>query len=90
MGQKTGRLSKCLFVQLLGDVWQTTMTSGNIISGFRSAGVHPVDRKRFPEHEFDPLDLRHYNERQLSEACPVPSRSSEKHPCQNNLSHQFT
>lgn len=48
MGKGTGRLTKQEFVEMLGEVWPEAMKSTNVISGFRSCGLFPVDKDRFP------------------------------------------
>ena len=60
MGQSHQRLAKKQFSELLGEVWRVSMTSANIIAGFRSTGIFPLNSNLFPENEFDPIDLRNY------------------------------
>ena len=62
MGQGCGRLPKNKFVELLGTTWQESMKSRNIISGFLTTGVYPVDPTRFPRDEFNINDLEKYEE----------------------------
>lgn len=45
MGKGTDRLSKDKFVELLSETWQEAMLSRNIISGFETTGVYPVNRQ---------------------------------------------
>ena len=37
-------VTRCVFSQLLNSVWHDSMTSKNIIAGFRTTGVYPTDR----------------------------------------------
>ena len=37
-------VTRCVFSQLLNSAWQDSMTSKNIIAGFRTTGVYPTDR----------------------------------------------
>lgn len=60
MGKGTGRLTKSQFVEMLGDVWIQAMKSSNIISGFRSCGIFPVDKSKFPISAFKKEELNEY------------------------------
>lgn len=57
MGEGSSRLTKSEFVELQGTVWTEAMKSDNIISGFRSTGVYPVDSTKFPQSEFTEADI---------------------------------
>lgn len=58
------------FSALLGEVWKESMLSKNVISGFVSTGVFPVDATKFPEDLFNPKELREYkNSRALVPYC---------------------
>lgn len=63
MGQNHQRLSKKNFVELLGEVWHLSMTPANIISGFRSTGIFPINPLAFPVREFNPIDLQKYKKK---------------------------
>lgn len=52
------------FSALLGEVWKESMLSKNVISGFLSTGVFPVDATKFPEDLFNPKELREYKNSQ--------------------------
>lgn len=56
----SGRLPKSKFVELLGQVWVESMKSENIIKGFSSTGIYPVDSTKFPESEFSAIALQKY------------------------------
>lgn len=60
--RQSGRLSRSLFVELLGEVWSQGMKPTNIVRGFETTGLFPVNVKRFPESEFDPVKLKRYKE----------------------------
>lgn len=57
-GQSHQRLTRKEFVELLGEVRRISMTPANITSGFRSTGIFPLDKKVFPERQFNPIDLK--------------------------------
>lgn len=42
------------------EVWKESMKSKNIISGFQSTGLFPVDATKFPESFFNPKELMDY------------------------------
>jgi len=44
----------------IGTLWSTSMKRENIVSGFMSTGLFPRDKTKFPESEFDPIDLNNY------------------------------
>jgi len=60
MGKGPGRVTKSKFAEILGSVWSEGMKSVNIISGFTSTGVFPVDKTKFSLSDFDPIDLNEY------------------------------
>ncbi|KAJ8943491.1 hypothetical protein NQ314_009721 [Rhamnusium bicolor] len=49
-------------------VWKETMTCKNIIKGFESTGIFPFDSSKFPESEFNLVELKKYKERKAAEA----------------------
>ena len=71
MGKGTGRLPKDKFVELLSETWQEAMISKNIISGFESTGVYPVNSLKFPESEFNLEQLHFYKEKIHSSQTPT-------------------
>lgn len=43
------KLAKANFVNLLSKVWHEGLTPSNVISGFRTTGIYPVDREKYPK-----------------------------------------
>lgn len=81
MGINSSVLPKEMFSQLLSKVWKESMRAENIIAGFRSTGIYPVNRSKFPEHLFDPLELKEYRERLgLQQSSSQSSNSSTPIP----------
>lgn len=77
--EKSGdiRLKRNEFSALLGEVWKESMLSKNVISGFVSTGVFPVDSTKFPEELFHPKELREYkNSRPRSEDVALPEETT--------------
>ncbi|KAJ8934271.1 hypothetical protein NQ314_013481 [Rhamnusium bicolor] len=69
MGLSSGRITKAQFSELLKNVWMSGIIPANIISGFVSTGLCPVDATKFPEDEFDPALLRKYRkQKRLSDS----------------------
>ena len=64
------RLDKATFVDKLCEVWHAGLKSENIISGFTSTGIFPVDRTKYPESRYDVRLLARY-ERWVSAGKPV-------------------
>lgn len=62
MGKGTGRLTRSQFVEMLRDVWSQAMKKENIISGFKSCGIFPVDESKFPTTAFKKEQLDAYLE----------------------------
>lgn len=62
MGKSCGRLTRHKFSELLKNVWEQGMIPKNIISGFESTGIFPVNSLKFSEKYFDPNLLRKYRE----------------------------
>lgn len=60
VGKGIGRLTKGKFSEILGTLWSTSMKRDNTVSGFVSTGLFPHDKTKFPESEFDPIDLKNY------------------------------
>lgn len=59
-GKGIGRLTKGKFSEILGTIWAMSMKHDNIVSEFVSTGLFPHDETKFPESEFDPIDLKNY------------------------------
>lgn len=53
-------LDKSTFTKLLSDVWLKVITPTNIINGFKSTGIFPVNRTMFPDNLFEVADLERY------------------------------
>jgi len=60
VGKGIGRLTKGKFSEILGTLWSMSMKHENIVSEFVSTGLFPHDKIKFPESEFDPIDLQNY------------------------------
>lgn len=60
MGRGSGRLPKNIFFELLFSTWTESNLAKNILSGFKSTGIYPVDSTMFPEKEFSIEDLEIY------------------------------
>lgn len=58
------RLHKHMFMRLLGRVWSKSFKKDHLESGFKTTGLFPLNRKMFPEEEFDPNSLNRYKHRQ--------------------------
>jgi hypothetical protein len=50
-------ISKGKFVDLLCKIWPRGMKESTIKSGFRSTGIFPVDRSKYPVNAFDSIKL---------------------------------
>lgn len=77
--RESARLSKSLFVELLSQVWTEGMKSQNIIKGFQSTGIFPVDAKKFPETEFNSAALKKYQEA-VNKVLPDPKSDFVPNP----------
>ena len=60
LGAKS-QLSKSQFVNELCSIWNTSMKNENIVSGFTTTGIYPVDRSKYPTSRLDPRLLAKYN-----------------------------
>ncbi|KAI4460092.1 hypothetical protein MML48_6g00008638 [Holotrichia oblita] len=82
MGKSSGRLSKQKFVELLSEVWREGIPSTNIISGFKTTGIFPVNPDMFSEEFFDPLKLEKYKKsmRTVSLGIQCPPEPMEPTP----------
>lgn len=66
IGMGTGRLQKRDFVEMLSLVWTEAITEKNVLSGFSSTGIWPVNRARFPEAAFESHQLAAYKRRKVA------------------------
>lgn len=77
------KLTKSEFVDLLCKIWHNGMTSDTIMAGFRSTGIYPPNRNKYPVSRLDPEKLVRYNEKANKEKTSntvnenVPSSSSQ-------------
>lgn len=60
VGKGIGRLTKGKFSEILGTMWSTSMKRENIVSGFVSTGLFLHHKIKFPEIEWDLIDLNNY------------------------------
>jgi hypothetical protein len=74
------QLSKSELVDLLCSVWRDGLTERNIQSGFRKAGIFPVNRLSYPESTFVPHLLQAYKQQQREGLIPTYSPSSPVMP----------
>ena len=61
LGSSRARLDKASFVEQVCEVWHDGLKPSNIVSGFTSTGILPVDRTKYPERRFDARLLKRYN-----------------------------
>lgn len=54
-------MTKSIFVDLLCSIWHEGLSLENSISGFKSTGICPVNRSKYPIKRFDPRLLKRYN-----------------------------
>ncbi|KAJ8918210.1 hypothetical protein NQ315_014078 [Exocentrus adspersus] len=89
-------LTREKFAELLGEAWSKGMTKENIISGFQTTGIFPVDPKKFSEDNFSPGALKRYREKQLEQQHLVkqqsetPVFSQEQRPSSINILQDIT
>ncbi|KAF2883244.1 hypothetical protein ILUMI_22929 [Ignelater luminosus] len=62
MGHGVGKLKSNEFTELLREVWRESITENNIKNLFLTTGVFPVNSGKFPEEEFNPIELKRYKE----------------------------
>ena len=53
-------ITKSGFVDCISEVWHECLTKKNIISGFRTTGIYPVDRSKYPTERLDQRLLKRY------------------------------
>ncbi|KAF2891415.1 hypothetical protein ILUMI_14758 [Ignelater luminosus] len=58
IGHKVGRLKKNEFTALLGEIWKESITQNNFKNSFLTTAVFPVNSPKFPEEEFNPIELK--------------------------------
>ncbi|XP_039291040.1 uncharacterized protein LOC120352824 [Nilaparvata lugens] len=78
------RISKSEFATLIGEVWKEAMISKNIVSGFTSTGLFPVNACKFPESAFNPQDLANYK-RSRALVPMQPNQSIQPTPTNQDL-----
>ena len=52
------RLTKANFVNLVCKVWHDGLKPSNVISGFRTTGIYPVDREKYKKSRIDPRSVK--------------------------------
>ena len=52
------KLTKANFVNLLSKVWHEGLKPSNVVSGFRTTGIFPVDREKYKKSRLDPRLLK--------------------------------
>ena len=55
------KLTKANFVNLLSKVWHEGLKPSNVVSGFRTTGIFPVDREKYKKSRLDPRLLKQYD-----------------------------
>lgn len=55
------RLQKNEFVDLLCSIWHQGLSPENVISGFKSTGIFPLDRSKYPTDRLDPQKLARHS-----------------------------
>lgn len=53
-------LIKSAFVDALCSIWHKGLTKDDLISGFRTSGIYPVDLSKYPTSHFNPRLLKKY------------------------------
>ena len=57
------------FIKIFGNAWEKSMTPQNIISGFRSTGIHPFNENAIPNEAYMPCNTT------LSATARIPNHS---------------
>jgi hypothetical protein len=65
------QIGKAEQVNILCSVWNSGLSPGNVVSGFRKTGIFPVDRAQYDWHHFHPLKLDSYRHSHPSSAPKV-------------------
>jgi len=90
MGKGPGRVTKSKFTEILyGCLWSEGMKSQNIISGFTSTRVFPVDKAIFSLLDFDPIDLNEYLKHESEKNTNIPTSSYNQHFISNETPNDF-
>ncbi|GBM52893.1 hypothetical protein AVEN_162389-1 [Araneus ventricosus] len=55
------KISKASFTQLVDELWPISLTPENIKSGFKSTGIYPSDRTKYPKARFCSQMIASYN-----------------------------
>lgn len=79
MGLGSCRLTREKFGEILGVTLTEAITSKNVVSGFKSTGLFPIDETKFSEDLFDPIDLqryKNYKKKKMILSSPPTSSSS--------------
>lgn len=84
--RESGRLSKCHFAELLGEVWKSSMKRENIVKGFSSTGIFPHNLAKFPESLFDPIDLAQYKNKKQTMSSEAGNTSVNERPSTSHSS----
>ena len=61
LGACRARLDKATFVKQLCSAWHDGLKPENVISGFKSTGIYPVDSSQYPQTRFDARLLKRYH-----------------------------
>jgi hypothetical protein len=54
-------ISKSQFVDLLGNIWSSSLAGTNISAGFKQTGIYPLDRSKYHRTVFDCKKLASYD-----------------------------
>lgn len=54
-------MTRANFANQLGKIWKLGLSESNVISGFASTGVFPVDKSKYPSERFDKRLLKRYD-----------------------------
>lgn len=85
------RISKASFTELVDELWQTSLTPENIKSGFKSTGIYPLDRTKYPEKRFCSQMLASYKlQNSPSKRLAIASTSSASTNCSTTPSNNFS
>ena len=85
------RISKASFTQLVDELWQTSLSPENIKSGFKSTGIYPLDRTKYPVKRFCSQMLASYKlQNSPSKRLAIASTSSASTNCSTTPSNNFS
>ena len=83
------KLIRCEFANLMCTIWDKGLRPENIKSGFKTTGIFPCDRSKYPTNRFDPEKLKRYNDGERLEPLtlvettndqPLPQPTTSNHP----------